>query len=139
MIELVRDAGQEASITIDSAGTESWHAGKGADSRSQAAANGRGVQLPSRSRQFKNTDFSKFDYVVAMDASNLSNLAALAPGSTPPANLSMLREFDPDNPGAFDVPDPYYGGPNGFETVYDLCEAACKGLLKHIQHEHGLT
>jgi protein-tyrosine phosphatase len=139
MIELVRIQGLDDSISIDSAGTESWHAGKGADSRSQATANNRGVQLPSRSRQFKEADFSKFDYVIAMDASNLSNLAAIAPGSVAPKNLSMLREYDLTNPGTFDVPDPYYGGSNGFETVYDLCETACQGLLEHIRREHGLT
>ena len=139
MIKLVREAGLETAITIDSAGTESWHAGKGADPRSQATANNRGVQLPSRSRQFQSSDFEKFDYVVAMDASNLSNLAAIAPGSKAPDTLSMLREFDPNNPGAFDVPDPYYGGPNGFETVYDLCESSCQGLLAQIRSEHGLS
>jgi len=139
MIQLVKDAGLSGTIEIDSAGTEAWHTGKGADPRSQETANKRGVHLPSRARQFKSGDFDKFHYVVAMDASNLQNLQALAPHHKPAEHLHMLREYHPANPGQFDVPDPYYGGASGFEDVYDLCEASCRELLKHIQKAHELA
>ena len=139
MLELVREAGLEGSIGVDSAGTESWHAGKGADPRSQAEANGRGISLPSRSRQFKASDFSKFDYVVAMDNSNFQNLLALAPNADAKNRLCLLREYHPANPGKLDVPDPYYGGPGGFADVFDLCDESCRRLLEVIVEKHELS
>ncbi len=139
MLELVREAGLEGSIVVDSAGTESWHAGKGADPRSQAEANRRGIQLPSKSRQFKSGDFTKFDYVLAMDNSNRQNLLAIAPSATAGEKIQLLREFHPENPGEHDVPDPYYGGPSGFADVFDLCDASCRELLQVIVKNHGLS
>ncbi len=139
MLELVREAELGDSIGVDSAGTESWHAGKGADPRSQAEANRRGIQLPSKSRQFKSGDFAKFDYVIAMDNSNYKNLLAIAPNAQAEEKLWLLREYHPENPGKLDVPDPYYGGPDGFADVFDLCDASCRELLKTIVKNHGLN
>ena len=139
MLDLVRKAGLENAIAIDSAGTAAWHTGKGADPRSQAEANERGIQLPSRARQFKAQDFSKFDYVVAMDHSNFDNLLKLDSEAATKTKLCLLREYHPDNPGKLDVPDPYYGGPDGFADVFDLCDASCRNLLNSIVESHGLS
>ena len=130
-----RDLGD--AITIDSAGTSAGHEGEKADPRTREVANQRGVPLTSRSRQFKAKAFANFEYVVAMDQSNLNNLRAMAkPGDE--SKLVMLRAFDPATPEGPDVPDPYYGGPSGFDDVYDICQAACEGFLEHLQRQHGL-
>ena len=132
MKALVSKFSLENSIEVDSAGTGAWHSGEKADPRSRAVAQTRGLDLTSRSRQFKSEDFSEFDYVLAMDNSNLQNLRALA-DETSSTKLFLLRSFDPQSPKSADVPDPYYGGPRGFEDVFDICEAACTGLLHYIQ------
>lgn len=124
-------------IALDSAGTSAWHEGEKADARSREVASQRGVPLTSRSRQFKAKDFSNFEYVVAMDQSNLKNLSAMA-GPDDASKLVMLRAFDPRSPEGPDVPDPYYGGPSGFDDVYDICQAACEGFLAHLQRHHEL-
>jgi len=133
MLKLVKEAGLENRIQIDSAGTSAYHVGEGADSRSQATANRRGVTLPSRSRQVKIGDFSRFQYMIAMDTSNLNNLMKLCPNPEHQKRVRLLRNFDPASPRNASVPDPYYGGPDGFENVYDICQAGCKGLLKEIE------
>ncbi|MCP4038518.1 MAG: low molecular weight phosphotyrosine protein phosphatase [bacterium] len=138
MRKLVNEAGLADAIEIASAGTAGYHAGEKPDPRSREEAVRRGVRLESRARQFKAGDFRRFDYVLAMDGENLSDLQNLSDGSSPHAALSLLRSFDPAEPRGQDVPDPYYGGERGFERVYDICEAACRGLLRHITEERGL-
>ena len=123
------------SIQLDSAGTGAWHVGNKADARSREVAQTRGLELTSRARQFKASDFEKFDYVLAMDRSNYENLSAMAT-SEQQNKLHMFRSFDPATPHGPDVPDPYYGGPQGFEDVFDMCESACEGLLNHIQDKN---
>jgi protein-tyrosine phosphatase len=138
MIHLVREAGIADRFAIDSAGTGAWHAGERADQRSRAEALSRGVELPSVARQFTAGDFDAFDYVIAMDRRNLRDLERLMGGGRGPARkLHLLRSFDP-RAGDPDVPDPYYGGDNGFADVFDICEAGCRGLLAHLRKEHGL-
>jgi protein-tyrosine phosphatase len=137
MLHLVREAGLEDREEIDSAGTGAWHAGERADPRSRAEAQSRGVDLPSVARQFSARDFDTFDYVIAMDRKNRVDLARLAPSDAHERKLHLLRSFDPGADGP-DVPDPYYGGDDGFARVYDICEAGCRGLLAHLRKEHGL-
>ena len=139
MLHLVGEAGLDNAIHIDSAGTGAWHAGEKADSRSRKVAATRGFDLPSRARQFVASDFEDFDYVLAMDESNQSNLRALAPDEQAGQKITLLREWDPLDPGQHDVPDPYYGGPRGFDDVFDLCERACEGLLTALIKKHQLT
>jgi len=139
MLHLVREAGLDDAIHVDSAGTGAWHAGEKADTRSRKVAASRGFDLPSRARQFKASDFEHFDYVLAMDASNHTNLRALAPNVKASDKVSLLRQWDPLEPGHHDVPDPYYGGPRGFDDVFDLCERACEGLLGALVKKHQLT
>ena len=135
---LVAAAGLDGAIAIDSAGTGAYHAGEAADRRSRAEAERRGMSLTSRARQFVSADFQRFDYVLAMDESNLRNLQGLLGARSYAGVLTTLRRYDPDSPPGASVPDPYYGGPDGFVDVFDLCEAACAGLLEAIRADHGL-
>jgi protein-tyrosine phosphatase len=135
MRKLVREAGLEDEIVIDSAGTGSWHVGDPPDRRATEAASRRGIVLDGAARQLRPSDFDDFDLLLAMDRENLRGIRALAPSPEAAAKARMLREFDPASAGApdLDVPDPYYGGPRGFETVLDQVEAACRGLLAELR------
>jgi protein-tyrosine phosphatase len=118
-------------LTVDSAGTGDWHVGELPDPRTRRAAAKRGYDLePLRARQFTARDFGEFDVVVAMDRQNLANIERLARGLTAPPKIALLRSFDPSAESGAEVPDPYSGGPSGFEEVLDICERACAGLLE---------
>ncbi|MEJ2682315.1 MAG: low molecular weight phosphotyrosine protein phosphatase [Gammaproteobacteria bacterium] len=118
-------------IEIDSAGTGDWHVGHPPDQRAQRAAAQRGYDLSAlRARQVCATDFERFDYVLAMDRSNLHDLKQLHTGSTG-AMVALFLSFAA-NATHHDVPDPYYGGVDGFENVLNLIEDASDGLLEHI-------
>lgn len=128
---LVNDAGLDAEIESDSAGTHDYHIGDPPDARSQAAAGRRGYDLSAlRARQFANDDFAAFDYVLAMDETNLTALLSLCPAHYR-ERVKLFLEFAPEA-GHREVPDPYYGGAQGFEEVLDLVELAAQGLLDHI-------
>lgn len=137
MIHLLEQHGLSDQVRVDSAGTAAYHIGEPADSRSAKHALQRGVKLPSRGRQFIESDFHRFDYVLAMDSSNFASLRSLA-GGRHQDKLFMLRDFDSASTKGSSVPDPYYGGERGFEEVLDQCFAACQGLLDHLIEEHGL-
>jgi len=138
MQSLVREAGLEAHIEVDSAGTDAFHVGERPDPRSRSTAEGRGVSLPSIGRRFEARDFDRFDYVLAMDHENLERLHARARNDAERARTVLLRHFEGPERGDEAVPDPYYGGPDGFDEVFDICERSCRGLLAHIRREHGL-
>ncbi len=135
MAGLLADAGLDHRVHVDSAGTGSWHVGHPADPRSQAAAAERGIELTSRARQVTEADFERFDLLLAMDRQNAADLRALAPDDDAAAKVRLLREFDAAaaRDGDLDVPDPYHGGPRGFEDVLDLVDAACRGLLAEVR------
>src|SRR3954454_14761432 len=135
MRHLVREAGLEHAVDVDSAGTGDWHVGSAPDRRATAAARERGVVLEGAARQVTPADFEAFDLVVAMDASNRRDLERLAPDDAARAKIVALREFDPlaVRAGEIDVPAPYYGGDDGFEHVLDVIERACRGLLEHVR------
>ena len=135
MRRLVREAGLEDRIEVDSAGTGGWHAGDPPDERATVAASRRGVTLDGAARQVRADDFREFDLLIAMDRENLRGLLAVAPDEAAGDKVRLLREFDPASAGApdLDVPDPYYGGDRGFETVLDMVEAACRGLLEELR------
>jgi protein-tyrosine phosphatase len=132
MIDLVRKAGLEDQITIDSAGTGPWHVGELPDSRARAAAKKRGLDLSSRGRQLSKEDFDRFDLIVVMDDVNLRHVRIMAGKRTTP-EIRLLRSFDPASPENANVPDPYAGDADGFEHVLDLCERACRGLLEYVK------
>jgi protein-tyrosine phosphatase len=132
---LLREAGLEDAVEIESAGTGGWHAGEPPDARATEAAGRRGVVLEGAARQVAPADFEAFDLLVAMDRENLRELLARAPDEEAAEKVRLLREFDPASAdaGDLDVPDPYYGGERGFERVLDLVEAACRGLLAELR------
>ena len=134
MAALVEEAGAGDRIVVDSAGTGSWHVGHPPDERATAAAASRGIALGGRARQVTAADFERFDLLLAMDAQNHADLRAVAPDDAAARKVRMLREFDPAAvaAGDLDVPDPYYGGPDGFDHVLDLVERACRGLLDDV-------
>jgi len=138
MRSLLQREGLDVRVLVESAGTAGYHAGELPDRRARAAAKLRGVTLESRARQFRAADFARLDYVLAMDAENLSNLEAIAPDAAARAKLRLLRSFDPESPAGAAVPDPYYGADDGFGHVLDLCEKACLGLIAHLRREHSL-
>ena len=122
----------ELSIEVDSAGTAGYHVGEPPDPRTRQAAARRGYDLSAlRARIVEPGDFERFDLIVAMDRENLRVLRRRAPPAAH-ERLRLLLEFAPEA-GPEDVPDPYYGGPNGFEEVLDLIEAAARGLLAHLR------
>ena len=135
MRHLLREQGLEDEITIDSAGTGGWHVGNPPDERATDAARRRGIALEGSARKVRPSDFEDYDLLLAADRENLAELRALAPDDEARAKVRLLREFDPASSGAadLDVPDPYYGGPRGFEEVLDLVEAACRGLLEEVR------
>ncbi|WP_127555339.1 low molecular weight protein-tyrosine-phosphatase [Saccharospirillum alexandrii] len=126
------DSPLAADVEVDSAGTAAYHLGKAPDPRSQAAARARGYKLDHlRARQVTPEDFHRFDYILAMDSDNLINLNAMAPESHR-ATVALFLDFAAVTE-LRDVPDPYFGGDEGFATVLDLCEQASHGLLTHLQ------
>lgn len=127
----VREAGLEGRIDIDSAGTGDWHVGKAPDDRSSQAALLRGYDLSSqRARQVLRDDFQRFDLILAMDHDNLARLQALRPASGGAELDLFLRRYQL---ALDEVPDPYYGGADGFEQVLDLIEQASDALLAEIR------
>jgi protein-tyrosine phosphatase len=134
---LLERQGLQAEVGVGSAGTHGhWHAGEPPDLRSQRHAARRGYDLAAlRARCVADVDFERFDLLLAMDEDNLAHLQA----SCPPQHrgkLRLLMEFAPRGSGRV-VPDPYQGGPEGFERVLDLIEAACQGLVPHLQQLKG--
>ncbi|KAG9391386.1 Protein-tyrosine phosphatase/arsenate reductase [Carpediemonas membranifera] len=128
---IVKREGLAGDIKVDSCGTAAYHVGESPDSRSAAAAKKRGYDLSSlRARQLSKQDFRDFDYILAMDDSNLSNCQRVCPKGFS-GHLSLFTEFSEQFHNQ-PVPDPYYGGANGFNHVLDIVEDASKGLLKHI-------
>lgn len=134
---IVNSAGLADKIHIDSAGTHSYHIGSTPDPRAQAAALNRNIDLSSqRARKVKGTDFNEFDYILAMDHSNYADLKDISSNDTVD-RLSLFLDFA-ETASTREVPDPYYGGDQGFEHVLDLVEDASRGLLANIREKHGL-
>lgn len=130
--KLVAEEGLVEHIEIDSAGTHAYHIGKPPDQRAQAAAESRGVDLSRlRGRQALREDMERFDYVLAMDRENHEHLLAICPDGLE-EKIRLFLEFAPHRPER-EVPDPYYGGPAGFDRVLDMIEEAARGLLEDIR------
>ncbi len=129
MQRLVDQRGLSEKIRVDSAGTSSFHIGEPADKRMRLAATARGYDLTSRSRQATNRDYSRFDLIIAMDRNNYRELATLF--GEPMTKLRLLSDYLVDN-NPRDVPDPYYGGDEGFGAVLDILEQACPKILDEL-------
>ncbi|MFP9113423.1 low molecular weight protein-tyrosine-phosphatase [Flavobacterium sp. RHBU_3] len=120
---------------VDSAGTGGWHAGEGPDKRSVSTAKGRGLDISKqRARKLKKSDFDTFDYIYVMDRSNLSDVLQLAPAIQKHKVKMIMDELHPEL--GVEVPDPYYGGPQGFEDVYDMLDEACTVAATKILKNH---
>ena len=132
--KLAADAGMEEAVTADSAGTHGYHVGEPPDPRAQKAAAKRGYDLSAlRARRFEPADFQRFDLILAMDEDHYSILSSMArpsAGDKLKLMMSYARRFKER-----DVPDPYYGGPQGFERVIDMLEDAAKGLLESLRKD----
>lgn len=132
---LLKSRGLERHIQVDSAGTSGWHVGEAPDGRACQEAQRRGIDLSGqRSRAVDQNDFDTFDYILAMDTENYRNLRALCPEENQ-NRIYRCMDFAPKL-GIQDVPDPYYGGDDGFKKVFDMVEAACLGLLAEIESKH---
>lgn len=129
----VKEAGLAQRVHVESAGTGSWHLGEPADRRARAAARDRGITIDGCAQQFSVDDFSRFDVILSMDDRVLAALQAMARTPEERARVHNFRAFDADSPSDAAVPDPYYGGAQGFEQVFDICDAGCRGLLAHLQ------
>lgn len=132
------EAGVEASFRIDSAGTSGYHDGDPPDARATAVAARRGVELAGASRRVEPEDVASFDYLIVMDDENRRAVDRLVASSPDHAEVRLLREFDPEADGDTDVPDPYFGGRDGFEHVHDLVERSARGLLEYLMDRHEL-
>ncbi|MGO2146890.1 low molecular weight protein-tyrosine-phosphatase [Halomonas sp.] len=129
----LENAGMSECVSIDSCGVGAWHIGKAPDSRAQSAAKRRGIDLSQLcARQLTAEDFLAFDYVLGMDNGNLRAMHALKPAESN-AYVGLFLEFS-GTPGA-EVPDPYYGGEQGFEDVLDMIETASQGLIQHLKSD----
>jgi protein-tyrosine phosphatase len=133
--KLVEEAELQHLIMIDSAGTHAYHLGEPPDPRAQTTARARGIDLTRlRARRAIAEDFERFDYVLAMDRDNYAILADICPPEMD-HKLRLFMDFAPEL-GISEVPDPYYGGANGFERVFDMVEVAARGLLAEIRRQH---
>lgn len=133
--DLIKKNGLAAHVDVDSAGTHAYHIGEAPDKRAQATAARHGVDITAlRGRQVSVQDLQEFDYVLAMDRENLHNLQLLVSISS--HKVRLFLEFAPDL-AIQEVPDPYFGGLSGFDRVYDMLEAAARGLLADIRARQG--
>ena len=130
--KLIEERAPGFDVQIDSAGTHAYHVGEPPDPRAQRAAKRRGVDLSAqRARRVTDRDFAHFELVLAMDEQNRDALLEICPPEHR-GRVRLLLEFAP-HVGRSDVPDPYYGGSNGFEHVLDLVEEAAAGVLEHLR------
>lgn len=131
MNHLIEQAGLSDSIICDSAGTAGYHIGAAPDRRMAAAADRRGIILKGKARQFHQSDFEKFDIILAMDRENYRDILSLDPTGKYKEKVQLMCDFASHH-SEQEVPDPYYGGTEGFNNVIDLLLDACEGLLQHV-------
>jgi protein-tyrosine phosphatase len=132
---LVQERDLQKTIEIDSAGTHAYHVGEPPDRRAQSTASQRGVELSDlRARSVKPRDFTKFDYILAMDEANYESLMMACPEEAK-EKVHLFLSFAP-HLNRREVPDPYYGGLKGFENVFDMIDHAAKGLLQDIEQRY---
>lgn len=136
--KVVAEAGLEPRFRIDSAGTSGYHDGDPPDARTAEVAGRRGVTVAGISRRVTPQDVAAFDYLVVMDEDNRRAVERLVASAPADAEVRLFREFDPEAGGEVEVPDPYFGGPDGFENVHDLVERSARGLLEHLVDRYGL-
>lgn len=134
MNHLIQQRGLADQIQCDSAGTSSYHIGSPPDRRMAAAAKQYGIELKGRARQFEADDLAAFDWILAMDQENYRDILALDPQGQHRSKVKLMCDFCRNHPDR-EVPDPYYGGPEGFDYVVNLLLDACEGLLDFVQQQ----
>lgn len=139
MQHLVDEAGLGDRIEVDSAGTAGYHVGEPPDDRAVAEARRHGLEMVSLGRKVAPPDLDRFDLLVAMDRANWSVLREMAGTEEQRERVRLLCEFASDQPGLRDVPDPYYGGEQGFSQVFEMVSDACANLLEHLRRTHDLA
>jgi protein-tyrosine phosphatase len=132
---LIEQEGLSNRFMADSAGTSAWHIGDQPDSRMRRTAASHGLTYSGSARQFSIDDFSEFDLILAMDESNRRSMVAIAPNEEAKQKVQLMRAFDPESSESTDVPDPYYGGQEGFEETYLIVERSVRGLLDWLLSE----
>jgi protein-tyrosine phosphatase len=131
---LVNETGLNDKYEAESAGTSAWHIGEVPDSRMRRVAASHGFEYSGSARQFNSQDFNRFDLIIAMDTSNRKSLLSLAKSPEHQRKIYQMRTFDPEGGPDMAVPDPYYGGIDGFEVVYRIIERSCRGLLEALEN-----
>ncbi|MFL7812217.1 MAG: low molecular weight protein-tyrosine-phosphatase [Anaerolineales bacterium] len=130
---LSQQQGVEGKYQLDSAGTSAYHVGEGPDRRMRQTARERGFQYDGRARQFKPVELDQFDLIIAMDKANRRILESWVTDEEQRGKIRLMREFDPQGGVDLDVPDPYYGGPEGFAHTYEIVERSVEGLLEALE------
>ena len=130
---LAEKAGVADKYYVDSAGTSAYHIGEKPDSRMRRVAAQNGLQYDGRAKQFQEDDYDRFDFIIPQDQDNLRNLRWLARGPADEAKLFTMRTFDPLGSSNEGVPDPYYGGADGFQTTFEIVRRSCQGLLDALE------
>ncbi|PWI12435.1 protein tyrosine phosphatase [Streptomyces sp. NWU339] len=131
----VVEAGLDGTVEVDSAGTHGWHEGDGADPRAVAVLEENGYVAGHTARRFDPSWFARLDLVVALDTGHLGALRRLAPTPQDADKVRLLRSYDPGAGDDLDVPDPYYGGADGFVACLEMVEAASTGLLTAVREQ----
>lgn len=129
--EAVDEAGLGGRVEVDSAGTGTWHLGEPPDHRMVEAAAAHGLRLDGKARRITVEDFGRYDWILVMDRHNLADVRALAPDDEARARVRLYREFEEGADGE-DVPDPYYGGTEGFARVVEIARAASRGVVREL-------
>ena len=138
-IKKIEEAGLGKLIIVDSAGTSHWHVDEPPDNRSAEIARRNGIKLDHYGRQISHSDLDNFDYIIAMDVDNYDNIIRLKESyGNGKAEIVLMRDFDGQQSGA-DIPDPYYGGPNGFQQVFDLLDESLSNFLEKIIDKYQLN
>jgi protein-tyrosine phosphatase len=130
---LASQAGAGEKYEVSSAGMDDWHVGEPPDDRMRRVAARRGLVYNGRARQFQRRDFDRYDLIVAMDLENRKALLDLARSDQDREKIHLLREYDPHGGPNIPVPDPYYGGPSGFDEVYTVIERSVRGLFENLE------
>ena len=130
---LAEESGVADKYHLDSAGTSAYHVGERPDSRMRQVARDRGFEYTGRARQFHREEIDHFDLILAMDRNNYRILKSWVKTTDDEGKIRLMREFDPLGEGDLDIPDPYYGGMEGFKTTFDIVKRSCAGLLAELE------
>jgi protein-tyrosine phosphatase len=132
-LQLADEKGVVDKYEVDSAGTIAYHAGERPDRRMRQVAAERGLVYSGRAKQFKRDDFARFDLIIALDKANRQSLQGWTVTTEQDNKIHLMREFDSQGEPNLDVPDPYYGGPDGFISTFEIVKRSCEGLLEELE------